>query len=65
MDVICRKLCEPPYLDTVDWARWHVFWADERVVKKDHPDSNYKLAWDGLLSKVLTPTVDNLGLLYA
>ena len=36
----------------MDWAKWHVFWADERMVKKDHPDSNYKLAWDGLLSKV-------------
>jgi 6-phosphogluconolactonase len=50
------KLCESPYLETVDWARWHVFWADERVVKKDHPDSNYKLAWDGLLSKVPIPS---------
>lgn len=49
-----RKLCESPYLESIDWARWHVFWADERVVKKDHPDSNYKLAWDGLLSKVTT-----------
>jgi 6-phosphogluconolactonase/glucosamine-6-phosphate isomerase/deaminase len=51
-----RKLCESPYLESVDWARWHVFWADERVVKKDHPDSNYKLAWDGLLSKVTFTT---------
>jgi 6-phosphogluconolactonase len=56
-----RKLCESPYLESVDWARWHVFWADERVVKKDHPDSNYKLAWDGLLSKVPIP----LGQVYA
>jgi 6-phosphogluconolactonase len=37
----------------VDWSRWHVFWADERVVPKDHADSNYKLAMDGFLSKVL------------
>jgi 6-phosphogluconolactonase len=29
-----------------------VFWVDERVVPKDHPDSNYKLAFDGFLSKV-------------
>jgi len=47
-----RKLTEPPYLDSVDWGRWHVFWVDERVVAKNHPDSNYKLAYDGLLSKV-------------
>lgn len=46
------KLCEAPYNKTVDWAKWHIFWADERVVAKNHSDSNYKLAKDGLLSKV-------------
>uniref|UniRef100_A0ACD5Y2Y0 Uncharacterized protein n=1 Tax=Avena sativa TaxID=4498 RepID=A0ACD5Y2Y0_AVESA len=51
-----RKLAEPPYLETVDWSKWHVFWVDERVVPKDHADSNYKLAYDGLLSKVPIPT---------
>uniref|UniRef100_A0ACD5YDF2 Uncharacterized protein n=1 Tax=Avena sativa TaxID=4498 RepID=A0ACD5YDF2_AVESA len=50
-----RKLAEPPYLETVDWSKWHVFWVDERVVPKDHADSNYKLAYDGLLSKVPIP----------
>lgn len=43
---------ESPYKESVDWAKWHVFWVDERVVKKDHVDSNYKLAYDGFLSKV-------------
>ncbi|XP_073011895.1 probable 6-phosphogluconolactonase 4, chloroplastic [Typha latifolia] len=47
-----RKLLESPYLESVDWSRWHVFWVDERVVPKDHEDSNYKLAFDGFLSKV-------------
>uniref|UniRef100_A0A0C9RZ39 6-phosphogluconolactonase n=2 Tax=Wollemia nobilis TaxID=56998 RepID=A0A0C9RZ39_9CONI len=46
------KLTEAPYIKTVDWAEWHVFWVDERVVAKNHPESNYKLAKDGLLSKV-------------
>ncbi|KAA8529316.1 hypothetical protein F0562_033885 [Nyssa sinensis] len=46
------KLCEAPYDKTVDWAKWYIFWADERVVAKNHVDSNYKLAKDGLLSKV-------------
>uniref|UniRef100_A0A0D6R4W3 6-phosphogluconolactonase n=2 Tax=Araucaria cunninghamii TaxID=56994 RepID=A0A0D6R4W3_ARACU len=47
-----RKLTETPYLNTIDWGRWHVLWADERVVAKDHPDSNYKLAYDNFLCKV-------------
>uniref|UniRef100_A0A5B7BCB7 Probable 6-phosphogluconolactonase n=1 Tax=Davidia involucrata TaxID=16924 RepID=A0A5B7BCB7_DAVIN len=47
-----RKLVEPPYIDSVDWSKWHIFWVDERVVPKDHPDSNYLLAYDGLLSKL-------------
>ncbi|XP_043706257.1 probable 6-phosphogluconolactonase 2 [Telopea speciosissima] len=46
------KLCETPYNKTVDWAKWYIFWADERVVAKNHADSNYKLAKEGLLSKV-------------
>ncbi|KAK4598859.1 hypothetical protein RGQ29_016060 [Quercus rubra] len=46
------KICEAPYNKTVDWSKWYIFWADERVVAKNHTDSNYKLAKDGLLSKV-------------
>ncbi|CAL5082495.1 unnamed protein product [Urochloa decumbens] len=49
------KLTEPPYLESVDWSKWHVFWVDERVVPKNHEDSNYKLAFDRFLSKVPIP----------
>ncbi|KAL1218164.1 6-phosphogluconolactonase 3 [Cardamine amara subsp. amara] len=50
-----RKLVESPYIDSIDWARWHFFWVDERVVPKHHDDSNYKLAYDSFLSKVPIP----------
>ncbi|KAH7853372.1 hypothetical protein Vadar_001686 [Vaccinium darrowii] len=50
-----RKLVEPPYIDSMEWSKWHMFWVDERVVPKDHEDSNYKLAFDGFLSKVPIP----------
>ncbi|PSS32967.1 6-phosphogluconolactonase [Actinidia chinensis var. chinensis] len=50
-----RKLVESPYIDSVEWSKWHVFWVDERVVPKDHVDSNYKLAYDCFLSKVPIP----------
>ena len=46
------KLAEPPFVDSIEWSKWHVFWVDERVVPKTHEDSNYKLAYDGFLSKV-------------
>jgi 6-phosphogluconolactonase len=37
------------------WDRWHVFYADERCVRLDHPDSNHKLCMDTLFSKVPIP----------
>lgn len=49
------KLVEQPYVDSIDWSKWNVFWLDERVVPKDHPDSNYLLAYDNFLSKVSIP----------
>lgn len=49
---LISKLSENPYNKTVDWAKWHVFWADERAVSKNRPDSNYKLVRDEFLSKV-------------
>lgn len=51
---VFRKLTLPPYVDSIEWSKWHVFWVDERVVPKNHVDSNYKLAFDGFLSKVIT-----------
>lgn len=39
----------------IDWKRIHFFWADERCVAKEHPDSNFGMAFDLLLSKVPVP----------
>ncbi|XP_076933704.1 putative 6-phosphogluconolactonase 4, chloroplastic [Bidens hawaiensis] len=50
-----RKLTEPPYVNSIEWSKWLIFFIDERVVPLDHPDSNYKLAYDGFLSKVPIP----------
>ncbi|MBC8099189.1 MAG: 6-phosphogluconolactonase [Armatimonadetes bacterium] len=36
----------------VDWGRVHLFWGDERTVPPDHPDSNYRMAYDALLHQV-------------
>ncbi|OGW55274.1 MAG: 6-phosphogluconolactonase, partial [Nitrospirae bacterium RBG_19FT_COMBO_55_12] len=47
-----------PYQESVDWKRAHVFWADERAVPRDHPESNFKLAFDTFLSAVPIPTAN-------
>jgi len=39
----------------VDWPRVHVFWGDERCVPPDHPESNFRLAEEALLSRVPIP----------
>ena len=39
----------------IDWGRVHVFWGDDRHVPPDHPDSNFGMAHDALLSKVPIP----------
>jgi 6-phosphogluconolactonase len=38
------------------WSRSHWFWGDERFVPHDHPDSNYRMARDALLSRVPIPS---------
>ncbi|XP_058200766.1 probable 6-phosphogluconolactonase 4, chloroplastic [Rhododendron vialii] len=50
-----RKLVEEPYSKSVDWSKWQVFWVDERMVPLTDKESNYKLAYDGFLSKVPIP----------
>ena len=48
-------LASPPLSAEIDWARWHVFWSDERCVLPDHPDSNYGMATRTLLDHVPIP----------
>jgi 6-phosphogluconolactonase len=44
-----------PYRENIEWGRVHVFWADERCVPGDHPESNFRLAADAFLSRVALP----------
>ncbi len=39
----------------LDWAGWHVWWSDERVVPPDHADSNERMAREALLDRVPIP----------
>jgi 6-phosphogluconolactonase len=40
------------YRHQVDWPRVHFFWADERCVPKEDEASNFRTAFDALLSKI-------------
>lgn len=48
-------LADAPFKDRIDWSRVHIFFGDERCVPPDHPDSNYRMASESLLSKVPIP----------
>ncbi len=48
-------LGSPPYSDSLPWQQLHFFWVDERCVSPDHPESNYKLAFDAFLSRISIP----------
>ncbi len=39
----------------IPWARAEFFWGDERHVPPGHPDSNYRMAREALLSRVPVP----------
>lgn len=48
-------LAAPPVAARLPWSRVHWFWGDERFVPRDHPDSNYRMARDALLSRAPVP----------
>lgn len=53
--LLFKLLASPPYLDAVDWGHVHVFFADERFVPHDHPDSNCLLLRETLLTGAPIP----------
>lgn len=43
------------YRSKVDWSRVYFFWTDERCVPQKNDESNFKTAFDTLLSKIPVP----------
>jgi 6-phosphogluconolactonase len=48
-------LATDPFKARVDWSVVHIFFGDERMVAPDHPDSNYRMTLEALLSHVPIP----------
>lgn len=52
-------LADDPEFDCqIPWERIHFFWGDERHVPPDHPDSNYRMAFEAMLSRVPIPSAN-------
>jgi len=49
------RLALPAYAEQIPWHRVHLFWGDERCVAPDHPESNYGMVQESLLSKINIP----------
>jgi len=49
---VYRRLTLPPWRERIPWAKIQWVWVDERWVNADHPDSNYRMICESLLSKV-------------
>src|SRR5260370_28334579 len=44
----------------VEWGRVTILFGDERCVRPDHPDSNYRMARESLLDRVSPATVHRM-----
>ena len=53
--ILYRYLSDPSFSDRLPWKKVHLFWGDERAVPPGHPDSNYRMAYETLISKVPIP----------
>ena len=50
-----QLLTQPPYRQSIDWTRVHLFFADERFVPHDDEDSTVRLVRETLLAGVDVP----------
>jgi len=49
------KRINKKYAETIEWERIHLWWGDERCVSPESENSNYKQAFDFLISKIPIP----------
>ncbi len=50
-----ERLAQPDYRKAVDWTKVHFFWGDERYVPHNHPQSNYRMAYEAWLKHLSLP----------
>jgi len=52
---VYELLATEPFKNRVEWSQVHLFFGDERCVPPEHPDSNYAMAYEALISRVPIP----------
>jgi 6-phosphogluconolactonase len=50
-----QLLASPEFRDRMPWDRVHWYWGDERFVPPDHPESNYRMTREAMLSSAPIP----------
>lgn len=50
-----RLLATAEFSSRLDWSSVYFFWGDERCVPPSHPESNFRMAHESLLSHILLP----------
>ena len=52
---VYELLATERFKNRVEWSQVHLFFGDERCVPPEHPDSNYAMAYEALISRVPIP----------
>jgi 6-phosphogluconolactonase len=48
-------LATPDYRNRIDWASVHIFFGDERMVPPTDAESNYRMAYEAMISRLPVP----------
>jgi 6-phosphogluconolactonase len=54
-ETLYRILASPPYDKNIPWNSVHLFFGDERCVEPTKSESNYRMAYDTLISRIDIP----------
>jgi 6-phosphogluconolactonase len=52
---VYELLATERFKNRIEWSKVHLFFGDERCVPPTHPDSNYAMIYETLISKIAIP----------
>lgn len=53
--ILFSMMGQSPYSESINWENINIYWVDERCVPPTDDDSNYKMVYEAMLSKVGIP----------